>query len=128
MLMIVGNLGKDPEIKQTKGGEDYARFSVCVSEKYGDTKTAHWFDCVAFRKTAELVGKYLKKGSKVFLEGNPELKQWESKDGKAFAAISVVVNKITFLDPVNKKESEPVGNNNNEKDQPNFNEDEELPF
>ena len=121
-ISLIGRVGQNPEIKQTKTGESFTVFSVAVSEKWNDAVTTTWFDCVAFKKTGELASKFLHKGSKVYLEGNPSIKTYQKKDMTHVSGFSVVVNQLQFLDSVSKEE-------NKTTPEPKFNEDDsELPF
>ncbi|HEV2960723.1 MAG TPA: single-stranded DNA-binding protein [Candidatus Angelobacter sp.] len=83
-VMLIGNLGKDPEVKFTPGGTAVAKFSLATNERFKD-KTGEWQDrtewhnIVAWQRLAEIVGEYVKKGSKVYIEGRLQTSSWEDK-------------------------------------------------
>lgn len=119
---IIGNLGKDPEIRYTQAGAAVASFSVAVSEKWKDKNTGQqqekteWINITVFGKMAEHVGKYLHKGSKVYVEGKITTQKWQDNEGKDRYSTSVVVQgfggTIQFLDP------NPNAGKNNQQNQP----------
>lgn len=98
-IQIIGRLGKDPETTNSA-----TKFSVAVSEKYKDKETTEWFNCVAFSKLGEVCQTYLKKGSKVYVEG----KQSTYKGEKGYF-YSLVVNNMEMLDGKPKQEDGPSG-------------------
>ena len=84
--MFIGRLGKDPEIRQTQGGQSVATFSLAVTEKYKDqsgnqNESTEWINVVLWKKQSEIAEKYLKKGSQIYIEGKWKTQSWE-KDGK----------------------------------------------
>jgi single-strand DNA-binding protein len=102
-LIIVGNVGKDAEMRFTPNGKPVTSFSVATSSGYGDKKETTWFTVQTFGKTAEFANEYISKGSMVYVEGRVKLNQWEGKDGKSRASLEVIANEIKLL---NKKESD----------------------
>ncbi len=103
---LIGNLGMDPEVKSLEGGKTLARFSVATSSYYKNAKgekiqEAQWHNVVAWGKTAEIAEKYLKKGSKVAIEGRLNNRQYETAEGEKKYITEVVVNELLML---NKKE------------------------
>lgn len=106
---LTGRLGQDPEVRYTANGTALASFSLAVSEKYKDSEgnkkeKVHWIACVAWRHLAELVGKYLTKGSHVGVTGKLQAEEWDDKDGNKRKAIKVVLDKLDFLGDGNKRE------------------------
>lgn len=100
---LIGNLGRDPEIRTTPSGEMVANFSVACTESWKDKsgqKQEHteWVNCVAWRGLADLVQKYLKKGDKVYIEGKLQTRSWEDKNGggKRYAT-EVIVKELVFI-------------------------------
>ena len=87
-VILIGNLGKDPEMRYMPSGDAIANFSVATSENWtdkasGDRKEAtEWHRVVFFGRTAEVVGQYVKKGSKVYVEGRLQTRKWQDKDGQ----------------------------------------------
>ena len=99
--MIIGNLGADPEVRHTTSGKTVANFNVATTEKFTDgegvkQERTEWHRCVAWTKTAEIVGAYLQKGSKIYAEGRIQTREWE-KDGEKKYTTEIVVNRIEML-------------------------------
>lgn len=118
-VIILGNLGKDPELKYTQGGSAVTTFSVATSEKYKDRngeqrEKTEWHTVVAWGKTAELCAEYLKKGSKAFVEGKLQTRSWEDKSGAKRYSTEVVALTVQFLSPLNVKDK-PVAVENVER-------------
>lgn len=123
---IIGNLGKDPEIRETGTGKKVASFPVAVSEKYKDQENTTWFNCVAWEKTAEIIEKYLKKGSKVAIEGRTAFRTYEDKDGQTRYVTELVVNELLMLgDNAPRKETseKPQAEKSDSQEEPDY-----LPF
>lgn len=86
-VTLVGNLGRDPEVRQTNSGEAVASLNVATSESWKDKNTGEskvrteWHRVVIFGKLAEIAGKYLAKGSKVYLEGQLQTRKWQDQSG-----------------------------------------------
>ena len=103
-MTFIGNLGSDPELRAMPDGKMVANVSVAVSEKWKDKTTGQmqerteWLKCVAFGKLAEIMGDYLKKGAKVYMEGKIRTRKWEDKQGETRYTTEVVVNEMTMLD------------------------------
>ena len=102
-VIIIGNLGKNPEVRKTQGGTSVASFSVATTEKFSDRsgnkqEKTEWHNIVMWDKMAELAGKYLKKGSSVYLEGKLQTTSWEDKSGggKKYKT-EIVANQMQFL-------------------------------
>lgn len=96
IVIIQGNLGKEPEVRYAKSGKAVCKFSVAVGHKAGGEEHTEWFNAVCFDKTAEIAGQYLKKGSPVLLEGRLETKDYE-KDGEKKRFTSYLVSRVTLL-------------------------------
>lgn len=102
-VMLIGHLGSDPELRYTEGNVPVVTFNVATNESYKDQNgnlvdRTEWHRVVAWRKLAELFGEYLKKGSKVYLEGKLQTRQWDDKDGNKRYTTEIVVSDFTFLD------------------------------
>jgi len=102
-VILVGRLGKDPEEKALKDGSTMCIFSVATSESYKDkqgqkVENTEWHRCVAFRNTAEVCVKYLKKGSLVYVEGKLNTRTWETEPGDKKSIVEIVLNSVQFLD------------------------------
>jgi len=105
-VILVGRLGKEPEVKTTSGGKSVATFSVATTSGYGDREKVEWHNVVAWEKTADAVGQYLSKGSLVFVVGRTQTRSWD-KDGETKYRTEVVAEKVQFLD---KKGESGTGN------------------
>lgn len=95
-LILLGRVGRDPEIRQSGGGMAIANFSVATSTKRKGEEITQWHNCVAFDKTAELIEKYVLKGDQVYVEGQLNYEQYE-KDGAKMTSAKVMVNAVQFL-------------------------------
>lgn len=100
-VIVVGNLGRDPEVRYTQGGMAVCSLSVAVSErvKDGDAWKEHteWFRVVAFGKQAESAGQYLQKGRSVYVEGKLRQKEYEDKDGQKKRSTEVLADTLQFI-------------------------------
>lgn len=104
-VIVLGNLGADPEVRATPGGATVASFTVACSEQWKDKdgqkhEKTEWVKCIAWRGTADIAQRYLRKGSKVYVEGKLETRSWEDKNGggKRYAT-EVIVSELVMLDP-----------------------------
>jgi single-strand DNA-binding protein len=110
-VILIGNLGRDPEVRYLEGNVAVAKFSVATNESYkdkkGDWQTAtEWHDVVAWRALAERAEKQLKKGSQVFVEGKLTHRKYQDKDGIERYVTEVVANSFRVLD---RRDSRPGG-------------------
>ncbi|MCY4358681.1 MAG: single-stranded DNA-binding protein [Gammaproteobacteria bacterium] len=102
-VIIVGNLGNDPDIRSTPGGTTVANVSVATSDSWNDKNTGErqerteWHRVVFFNRLAEIVEQYLKKGSKVYIEGRLQTRSWE-QDGIKRYSTEIVANEMQMLD------------------------------
>lgn len=94
-MLILGRLGKDPELKQASNNKSYVNMTVATDVSYGDKKQTTWFMCRAGGKLADACSKYLKKGSKVFIDGF--ITQYQPEPNKTYW--NVDIETIKFLDP-----------------------------
>jgi len=102
-VILIGNLGSDPELKYTPSGAAVTNFNVATNEIWNDKdgnkqERTEWHRVVLWRKLAEIAGEYLKKGSKVYLEGKLQTRSWEDKDGVKRYTTEVVADNMTMLD------------------------------
>ena len=101
-VMLIGRLGRDPEMKYTQQGTAICNMAIATSENWTDKSTGErqekteWHRCVSFGKQAEVLGKYLVKGSQVYVEGKLQTRQYD-KDGQTHYATDIVVQDFTFL-------------------------------
>ena len=104
-LIIIGNLGRDPELKFTADGKAVASFSVATSRKYKDTDETTWFRVSTWDKQAEACNQYLRKGSKVFVSGRLACDKatggprvYQRDDGTWAASFEIMASEVKFLD------------------------------
>jgi single-strand DNA-binding protein len=101
-VILIGRLGKDPEIKYTPSGAPVAKFSLATDEvfkdKSGETqKRTEWHNIVAWNKLAEICGEYLTKGKQVYIEGRIQSRQWEDQSGNKRTAYDIVAREMKML-------------------------------
>lgn len=95
--MGIGNLGKDPEIRNTTGGTTVANISIGCQRYVNKQKLTEWVRLVVFGRNAENAGKYLAKGSKIYFEGELQTRSWNDKNGNKRYTTEVVVSNIEYL-------------------------------
>ena len=120
IVAIVGHLGADPELKYTSSGVPVASFRIAVNEFWTNQdgekqERTHWFSCVAWKKLAETIGEYLKKGSHVAVSGSLQQRTWQNEVGETRSTVEIVVRSLTMLDKKKHEETPPI-------------EDEDIPF
>jgi single-strand DNA-binding protein len=102
-VILIGNLGKDPEVKYTQGGMPVAKFSIATNERFKDKDgqwqdRTEWHNIVAFQRLAEIVGEYLKKGGKCFIEGSLRTSSWDDKEtGQKKYKTEIIANDLVML-------------------------------
>ena len=99
-VIIGGRLTKDIEIKQTPSGVAVTQFSIAVNRRGKDAQT-DFLDCVAWRQTAEFIGKFFRKGSSICVVGNLQKREWRDKDGNKRYATEIIVDEALFVDGKN---------------------------
>jgi len=97
-VILIGHLGKDPEMRATASGMQVANFSLATSERSKDkTEKTEWHNIVMFDRQAEIAGQYLRKGSLVYLEGKIQTRKWQDKDGNDRYTTEIIANQMTML-------------------------------
>ena len=101
-VILVGNLGRDPEVRYLEGGTAVANFSLATSETYKDkqgrrVEHTEWHNIVVWRGLAEVAEKYLKKGMQVYVEGKLRTRSWDDKDGNKKYTTEIVADSMTIL-------------------------------
>ena len=107
-VQLIGNLGKDPEVKNLTSGKMKASFSMATSESYKNANgekvdDTQWHNIVAWGKTAEIAENYLQKGNKIAIEGRLIHRVYEDKEGQKKYITEVVASNLLMLDPKPKK-------------------------
>jgi len=102
-VILIGNLGKDPEMKYTPSGVAVAKFSLATNERFKNKQgewedRTEWHNLVAFQRTAEIAGEYLKKGRTVYVEGSLRTSSWDDKEsGQKKYRTEIIVNDLVLL-------------------------------
>lgn len=117
-VILVGNLGKDPELRYTPSGAAVANFSIATSENFKDregnrqTKT-EWHNIVVWRQLAEICGKYLHKGRQVYIEGKLQTRKWQDRDGNDRYTTEIVADQMQMLGRAGDDDSQGGGQYDN---------------
>lgn len=101
-VFLIGHLGRDPEVKFTKGGTAVCNFSIATSETWkgkdgNKEEKTEWHKIVTWGKLAEICGEYLSKGKQVYIEGRLETREWDDKDGNKRQTTEIVASQMTML-------------------------------
>lgn len=103
-VILVGTLGQDPEVRYMPQGGAVANISVATNERYKDKNTGEpkevteWHRVVIYQRLAEIAGEYLRKGSKVYIEGKLKTRKWQDKDGIERYTTEIIANELQMLD------------------------------
>ena len=139
-VILVGNLGTDPEVKTFEDGNKLATIAIATSEKYKDREgnlqeRTEWHNVVLYRRLAELAEQYLSKGRQVYIEGKLRTRKWQDKDGNDRYTTEILAREMTFLggnqsDGAGQRSSAPASNQNqvNEPSASLDDIDDDLPF
>ncbi len=155
-VILVGNLGKDPELRYTPSGTAVATFSLATTERYKDRdgqrqEKTEWHNIVAWRQLAEICGKFLHKGKQVYIEGKIQTRSYDDRDGNKRYITEIVVDQMQMLGskddgqqggggyggqqdsgntPSQRSGQQSSGGSSNRDDfeEPAFNPDDEIPF
>ena len=132
-VILLGNLGADPELRTTAGGDAVATISIATSDSWKDKNTGEeqqkteWHRVVFFRRMAEVVGQYLKKGSSVYIEGQLQTNSYEDKNtGEKKFSTQIVARDMQMLGSRNSSETQSNSTEEASMDQPPL--DDEIPF
>ena len=138
-VILVGNLGQDPEIKFTAGGAAVTTLSIATSDSWKDKDSGmeqertEWHRVVLWRRLAEIAGEYLKKGSKVYIEGQLQTRKWE-KEGQTRYTTEIIARDIQFLDskgsasPSDQEDPGLTSNQSTQDVSDSLIEDDDIPF
>ena len=150
-VILVGNLGKDPELRYTPSGDAVATFTLATSEKFKSRdgqmqEKTEWHNIVAWRQLAEICGKFLHKGKQVYLEGKIQSRSYDDRDGNKRYITEIVVDQMQMLGAKGEGEGRSSGDYqqrrpandtapaaasrtpNTYEEEPPFNADDEIPF
>lgn len=125
-VTIVGNLGRDPEVSTTQGGTKVAKFSIATTERYTDQQgnkqeKTEWHNIVAWKRLAEIIEQYVKKGTAVYIEGKLQTSCWDDDQGNKKYKTEIIANNLQMLG--GREDSAPQGNSNQAPQ-----DDDDLPF
>ena len=112
-VILVGNLGKDPEVKYLDNGVAVANFSLATTENYKNKEgekvsQTEWHNIVLWRGLAEVAEKYLKKGASVYIEGKIKTRKWEDKDGNTRYNTEILADNMTMLGGKKDSQENPI--------------------
>jgi single-strand DNA-binding protein len=103
-VILIGNLGRDPETRYTQGGSAVTNLRIATAESWKDKQTGEqqerteWHSVVCFARLGEIAGEYLRKGSKVYIEGRLQTRKWQDKEGHDRYSTEIVANEMQMLD------------------------------
>lgn len=111
-VILIGRLGKDPEVTYSKSGVPFCRFSLATNEKFKDQdgklrERTEWHNIVCFAKLAEVCGQYLNKGCEVYIEGPIRTRQWEDRDGNQRTSFNIVARRMQMFSSAHGNGSKP---------------------
>ena len=118
-VILLGNLGRDPEVRFMPNGEAVCNFSIATTDSWKDKagekqERTEWHNIVMYRKLAEIAGEYLKKGRPVYIEGRLQTRKWQTKEGQDRYSTEIIADNMQML---GGKDSSPASNNNQEFNQ-----------
>jgi single-strand DNA-binding protein len=124
-IMIIGNLGRDPEMRYTPSGKPVTTFSVATSRTWSTSdgekrEETEWFNVVAWSSLAEICKQYLTKGQQVYIEGRLQTRHWDDQEGNKHTSVEIVANEMIIL-----SERREAGDGSTESE---TSEEEEFPF
>ena len=122
-VILVGRLGRDPELRYTQGGQAVANFTVATNEFWRDKdgerqERTEWHRIVAWGKQAEFCGNYLSKGRQVYVEGRLQTREWEDKEGEKRRTTEIVANSIQAIGPGGRRGEEGASDGGDAPDAP----------
>ena len=104
LVILIGNLGSDPDVRKTSGGDTVTTFRVATTERWKGKdgqmqEQTEWHSCVAWRRLGEICGEYLSKGSKVYVEGKLQTRKWQDQNGNDRYTTEIIVREMKMLSP-----------------------------
>lgn len=135
-VSLIGNLGRDPEVRYTSSGTAVCSFSIATTESYKDKDgqrkdLTEWHNIVVWRELAEICGKYLKKGSQVYVNGKIQSRKYKDKDGNERVAYEIICNEMKMLgkkEGSSSSDEQPARNNSQPKNAGGEPKDDDYPF
>ena len=138
-VILIGNLGKDPEVKYTPQGTPVAKLTIATNERFKDKAgdwqdRTEWHNVVLWQRLAEIAGEYLKKGGKVFIEGRLQTRSWEDQQGQKRYTTEIVASTVQFLGSPGERDTSQTTQQTGGPGyqdfgpEPSFDSSEEIPF
>lgn len=107
-VIILGRVGKDPEVRYTAEGKAVANLSIATSYGRGDREKTEWHRITAWEKTAEVIEQWVRKGNRLYVEGELQTRKWQDKDGQDRYTTEIVARKVELIDFNNDEERDTV--------------------
>lgn len=98
-VFLIGNLTRDPELTETPGGVPVCRFGIAVNRGYGENRATDFYNVTAWRRLGEQVAQYTKKGNKLAVYGDLQIRQYDGNDGVRRTSVDVIAQDVEFLTP-----------------------------
>lgn len=111
-VFLSGNLTRDPEVRYTQTGKAFSRMGIAINRRYKDKESVDFFNLVAWEKTAEFCGRYLRKGSRVLVEGRLQTSTYENKDGVKVNSVEIWIDNIEFAGAKSADSGDNIGGGN----------------
>lgn len=133
-VILVGRLGREPEVRYTPNGAAVANFNIATSEEWKDKNTGEkqerteWHRIVAWRRLGEICGEYLHKGSQVYIEGRLQTRSWEDRDGNTRYTTEIVAQTMQMLGAASKEGRPESGDEHFAVEEPISIPDDDIPF
>ncbi len=132
-VILIGNLGTDPEVRFTGTGQPVANFSIATTEKWKEGEKTEWHRIVVFGKQAENCKEYLSKGRQVYVEGRLQTRQWDDKNGNKRYTTETIAQRVLFLGRASDGKGSSASTETNftpqtETTNPGFPVDDDIPF
>lgn len=96
-VLLIGNVGKDPDVRHLEGGVATASFTLATTERFKDREQTEWHNIVVWRQLADLAEKYIRKGSQLYIEGRLRTRSWDGQDGQKRYTTEIVADAIQLL-------------------------------
>lgn len=132
-VILVGNLGRDPEIRYTQGGTPVANFTMATTERWSDPsgekkERTEWHRIVVWGKQAEIASEYLRKGRQVYVEGSLQTREWTDRDGNKRTTTEVRAQRLQLLGRPDDRQAQPAAQPEEEVAEPASYGEDDIPF
>ncbi|MDR1607002.1 MAG: single-stranded DNA-binding protein [Deltaproteobacteria bacterium] len=120
-VMLIGHLGRDPEMRRTQNGKNVTNFTMATSERWNNEDRVEWHRIVLFDRLAEVAKDYLRKGSQIYIEGRIQTKSWEDQTGAKRSSVEIVGSNLVILSTKRENQGYANQSSNNNSSQGNDN-------